>query len=224
MYRAILFDLDDTLYDLRSYWRNRLRLALDMVRAGLPELDQETLLQVAIDERVYMEQWPDFLRRQGVADEALIAATHDAFRRDWFEQMALYDDAAHTLGALRPRYRLGLITNGPAAIQRAKIERFGLASYFDALIVSGEVGVAKPDPAIFALALEQLGAWPHEALFVGDSPEHDMRGAQAAGMAFVWMNAHGEALPEGFGRPLAVIARLGELVGVLEEVSDALHD
>jgi putative hydrolase of the HAD superfamily len=108
-----------------------------------------------------------------------------------------------------------LITNGPSAIQRAKIERFELANYFDALIVSGEVGVAKPDPAIFALALARLGVEAREALFVGDSPEYDMRGAEAAGIAFVWMNAYGEELPEGFRQPLAVIERLGEVVGVL---------
>jgi putative hydrolase of the HAD superfamily len=223
MYQAILFDLDDTLYDLRSYWRGRLWRALDMARAGLPELDHEVLLRTAMDERVYMEQWPDFLRRQGVADEALIAATHDAFQRDWFEQMELYDDTIHTLESLRRRYRLGLITNGPASIQRAKIERFGLAGYFDALIVSGEVGVAKPDPAIFALALRQLGVAPRDALFVGDSPEHDMRGAEAAGMAFVWMNAHGEELPDGFGQPLAVIGRLGELMEVLGEIGPVVQ-
>jgi putative hydrolase of the HAD superfamily len=216
MVQAILFDLDDTLYDLRSYWRDRLRAALDMVRARYAHFDREALVSAAMAERVYMEQWPDFLRRQGVADEALIAETHAAFRREWFEQLALYEDAAHTLAALRPVYRLGLITNGPSAIQRAKIERFGLASYFDVLIVSGEVGVAKPDPAIFMLALEQLSAAPHEALFVGDSPEFDLRGAEAAGMPFVWMNPGGEMLPEGFGRPLATIGRLGELVEVLD--------
>jgi HAD superfamily hydrolase (TIGR01549 family) len=218
MYRAILFDLDDTLYDLRSYWRERLRLALDAVRVGYAQLDSEMLVGTALSERVFMEQWPDFLRRQGIDDEALIAATHADYRHEWFERMALADDALPTLEALRPRYKLGLITNGPSAIQRRKIERFGLADHLDLLIVSGEVGVAKPDPAIFMLALEQLGVSADQALFVGDSPEYDLRGAEAAGMAFVWMNIVGEELPAGFARPLATIGRLGELVGVLETI------
>jgi 2-haloalkanoic acid dehalogenase type II len=215
MYRAILFDLDDTLYDLRSYWRERLRLALDLVRTRYAHLDSEALALVAMAERVYIEHWPDFLRRQGVDDEALIAEAHGIFRQEWFERMTLAEDAGPTLAALRSRYKLGLITNGPSAIQRAKIERFGLAEYFDELIVSGEVGVAKPDPAIFRLALERLGVAPDEALFVGDSPEYDLRGAAAAGMPFVWMNPGAEALPEGIPQPLATIGRLGQLLEVL---------
>ena len=215
MYRAILFDLDDTLYDLRAYWRERLRLALDLVRARYTHLDPEVLVGAALSERVFIEHWPDFLRRQGVDDEALIAEAHEVFREEWFERMALADDAGPTLVALRPRYKLGLITNGPSVIQRAKIERFGLAQYFDLLVVSGEVGVAKPDPAIFRLALERLGVGSAEALFVGDSPEYDLRGAAAAGVPFIWMNAAGAELPAGFTPPLATIGRLAELPGLL---------
>ncbi|MFL5803745.1 MAG: HAD family hydrolase [Roseiflexaceae bacterium] len=219
MYRAILFDLDDTLYDLRSYWSGRLRLALDLVLPRYPQLDRDALVRAALAERVYMAQWPDFLRRQSVADEALIAAAHEIFCREWFEQMALYEDALHTLEALRPRYRLGLITNGPSEIQRRKIERFGLVNYLDVLIVSEEAGVAKPDPAIFALALAQLGVGPAEALFIGDSPEHDLRGAAAAGMACIWMNPGKEQLPAGLAPPLATIERLGELLPLLEQLN-----
>jgi putative hydrolase of the HAD superfamily len=218
MYRAILFDLDDTLYDLHSYWRERLRVALDVVLARYTHFDREALVWTAMSERVYMEHWPDFLRRQGVDDEALIAAAHEVFRHEWFERMALYDDAAPTLEALRRRYNLGLITNGPGAIQRAKIERFGLADYFDVLIISGEVGVAKPDPAIFMLALERLGVGPAEALFVGDMLKYDLLGAEAAGIPFVWMNAAYEELPSEYTPPLATIARLRELVEIMERL------
>ena len=216
MYRAILFDLDDTLYDLRSYWQGRLGRALDVVRGQQPDIDHSALVRSAMAERIYIEHWPDFLRRQGVRDETLIAQSHNTFQHGWFEQLMLYDDAVHTLEALRERRRLGLITNGPSAIQRAKIERCELAKYFDVLIVSGEVDVAKPDPAIFALALGRLGMEAHEALFVGDSPEHDLRGAEAAGMDFVWMNARGEELPPGFTQPMAEIERLSDLLQLIE--------
>jgi putative hydrolase of the HAD superfamily len=218
MYQAILFDLDDTLYDLRSYWRERLRLALSLVQERYAHLDPEALALTAMSERVFIEHWPDFLRRQGVDDETLIAEAHEAFRQAWFERMTLAEDAKPTLAALRLRHKLGLITNGPGTIQRAKIERFGLAEYFDVLIVSGEVGVAKPDPAIFRLALERLDVEPAQALFVGDAPEYDRRGAAAAGVPFVWMNPGAEELPEGIARPLAVIRRLGELLALLRAI------
>ncbi|HEX5691854.1 MAG TPA: HAD family hydrolase [Roseiflexaceae bacterium] len=216
MYQAILFDLDDTLYDLRSYWHGRLGRALDVVGVQHPEFDRSALVRSAMEEHIYIEHLPEFLRRRGVADEALIAQSHDIFRQGWFDQLVLYDDAIQTLETLREQFRLGLITNGPSAIQRPKIERFELVKYFDVLIVSGEVDVAKPDPAIFALALGRLGVEPHQALFVGDSPEHDLRGAEAAGVDFVWMNAHGQELPEGFKEPMAVIERLSDVIAIAQ--------
>ena len=214
-YRAILFDLDDTLYDLRSYWRGRLHEAIHAVIARYPHFDRDALVRQALAEKVYMDKLPAFLRAQGVDDEQLIAAAHELFRRDWFRRLVLFDDAAQTLEALRPRFKLGLVTNGPSRTQRPKIEQFQLIDYLDLLIVSEEVGVAKPDPAIFAIALERLGVTASEALFVGDSPEFDLRGAAAAGIPFIWMNPRGEVLPADVGQPIAVIERLTELLPLL---------
>ncbi|HEX9370075.1 MAG TPA: HAD family hydrolase [Roseiflexaceae bacterium] len=215
-YQAILFDLDDTLYDLRSYWRERLHEALDSVRAHYPHFDRDDLVRLAIAEKVYIEKLPAFLRGQGVDDEPLIAATHELFRRDWFGRLELYDDAARTLQALRPRFKLGLVTNGPSRTQRPKIEQFRLIDLLDLLIVSEEVGVAKPDPAIFRIALDQLQVEPDQALFVGDSLEFDLRGAAAAGIPFIWMNPRRESLPVDLPAPIATIERLHELLPLLD--------
>ncbi|KPV54771.1 hypothetical protein SE17_01555 [Kouleothrix aurantiaca] len=214
-YQAILFDLDDTLYDLRSYWRGRLHEALDAVLARYPHFERDALVHQAIREKVYIERLPAFLRAQGVDDEALIASAKSMFERDWFARLVLNDDAPATLRALRPRFKLGLVTNGPSRTQRPKIAQFGLDDYLDLLIVSEEVGVAKPDPAIFHMALEQLGVAPAQALYVGDSLEFDLPGADAAGMPFVWMNPRGEPFPEHLPRPLHEIQRLTELVALL---------
>jgi putative hydrolase of the HAD superfamily len=215
-YRAILFDLDDTLYDLRSYWRGRLHEAIDEVLARYPRFDRDLLVGRAIAEKVYIDKLPEFLRSQGVDDDLLIVSAQETFRRDWYARLVLFDDAVHTLKALRPRFKLGLVTNGPSHTQRSKIEQFRLTDYLDLLIVSEEVGVAKPDPAIFAIALEQLGVMPAEALFVGDSLEFDLRGAAAAGMPFIWMNPRGEILPADLARPVAVIQRLTDLLLLLD--------
>jgi HAD superfamily hydrolase (TIGR01549 family) len=220
-YRAILFDLDDTLYDLRSYWRGRLHEAIHDVVARYPHFDRDALIHQAIAEKVYIEKLPAFLRSQGVDDEQLIQSAHELFGRDWFGRLVLFDDAVHTLEALRPRFKLGLVTNGPSRTQRPKIEQFRLIDYLDLLIVSEEVGVAKPDPAIFAIALEQLGVAASEALFVGDSPEFDLRGAAAAGIPFIWMNPRGERLPDDVLQPVAVIERLTELLPLLSQSADS---
>jgi putative hydrolase of the HAD superfamily len=218
MYRAILFDLDDTLYDFRVYRTRRLHLALVDVLERYPQLDRDELAHAAIAEGVYIEQLPDFLRQRGVEDAALIDVAQEVYRRGWFDDITMAEDAQQTFELLRPRYKLGLITNGPARTQRPKIERFGLAEYMDVLVVSEEVGVAKPDPAIFLLTLARLGVLPAEALFVGDSPEYDLRGAAAAGIPFVWMNPRQEQLPSEMPPPFAIIARLAELPPLLESI------
>jgi HAD superfamily hydrolase (TIGR01549 family) len=214
-YQAIFFDLDDTLYDLRSYWRGRLSEALEDVLARYPYFVRDELIQQAIAEKVYIERLPVFLRAQGIEDEPLIAQAHALFRREWFERLELYYDAVQTLEALRPHYKLGLITNGPSQTQRPKIERFRLADYLDLLIVSEEVGVAKPDPKIFQIALEQLGLAPNQALYVGDSLEFDLPGAAAAQLPFIWMNPRHERLPAELPQPLATIDRLTDLLPLL---------
>lgn len=214
-FQAILFDLDDTLYDLRSYWRGRLHEALGMLGKRYPQLERDELIGRAIAEKVYIEKLPSFLRGLAIDDEALIDTIHAAFGRDWFTRLMLNEDAPATLAALRPHYRLGLVTNGPSRMQRPKIEQFRLGDYLDPLIVSEEVGVAKPDPAIFHLALERLGTRPEHTLYVGDSLEFDLPGAAAAGLPFIWMNPRRESLPAQLPAPLATIERLSELVGLL---------
>jgi HAD superfamily hydrolase (TIGR01549 family) len=222
LYKAILFDLDDTLYDLRSYWSGRLHQALDDILARYAHFDRDTLIRLAIAEKVYIERLPAFLRSQGVDDETVIAAAQEIFQRDWFARLVLYDDAAHTLEALRGHFKLGLVTNGPSRTQRPKIEQFKLADYFDLIIVSEEVGVAKPEPAIFKIALDRLGVAAHETLFVGDSPEFDLRGAAAAGMPFVWMNPRHETLPTELPRPIGEIERLHQLLPLVSAASEVI--
>src|SRR3954462_13512072 len=114
IYRAILFDLDDTLYDLRSYWRGRLHEAIDEVLARYPHFDRDALVHQAIAEKVYIEKLPAFLRGQSVDDQSLIAAAHEIFQHDWFGRLFEFGGAAQTLEDQRPRVRWGLVTNGPS--------------------------------------------------------------------------------------------------------------
>lgn len=125
---------------------------------------------------------------------------HDALRLDvafetWFdalwtrfgssESWRVYDDVVATLSALRARgLKLVVVSNWDSRL-RGIAEGLGLAKLVDALVISAEAGVRKPDPGIFKLALEKAGVKPHEALHVGDLAEEDVVGAQRAGVRAV---------------------------------------
>jgi len=83
--------------------------------------------------------------------------------------------------------KLALVTNGAAEVQRAKIERFGLAPLFDAIVVEGEFGQGKPEPAVYAHALASLGVAAADAWMVGDNLEWDVAAPRRMGMCGVWI-------------------------------------
>ena len=115
------------------------------------------------------------------------------------------------LEALRGRVRIGVVTNGPSARQRDKLELCDIRPEdLDALAISEEVGAAKPDPAIFRHALSGLGVAPEQVTMVGDSWENDVLGALGSGMAAVWLNRYGRDCPDP---SLAVEIRSLEPVG-----------
>lgn len=214
MLRAVLFDLDDTLYDLKAHWNTCLRIALAEV-SRVTSCDLEMLVRLALTAKIWINQLPDFLRSQGITDQVLIENAFTRYQDIWFDTLTLDPDAPALLTALGARYHLGLITNGPSWSQRPKIERFDLASYMHAIIVSEEVGVAKPDPQIFHIALNALAVAPDEALFVGDSPENDLWGAAQAGMPAIWVNRYGATLPAGAPQPIAVVDGLHDLLAII---------
>lgn len=86
---------------------------------------------------------------------------------------------------------MALLTNGAPDLQREKIQGANLARFFDTILISGEVGVGKPDCRIFRLALDALAASPSETVMVGDSLTRDILGAQQAGLKGVWLNRLG---------------------------------
>jgi putative hydrolase of the HAD superfamily len=83
---------------------------------------------------------------------------------------------------------VALVTNGPPDIQWLKINQAGIGSYLSAVVISGEIGIGKPDPAVFGHALELLDVAPEHAVMVGDSWERDVTGALAVGMRAVWIS------------------------------------
>lgn len=122
-----------------------------------------------------------------------------------------YDDAVPLLAALRERgVRLAIVSNWDSRL-RAILEERALRPWFDAVVISAEVGWRKPHPAIFAAALELLGCAPGDALHCGDSAGDDVAGARAAGVRPVLLDRSGTKSLEG----VTVVRGLGEIAALL---------
>lgn len=134
------------------------------------------------------EAWCRALTDHGVNDLAFAERLSDVFSSERRERHVVFSDVEDSLTNLRDIYRLALVTNGAPDLQREKIQGVNLAQSFNAILISGEVGIGKPDCRIFKLALEVLGTSPSEAVMVGDSLTRDILGAQRVGLKGVWLN------------------------------------
>ena len=106
-----------------------------------------------------------------------------------------------------------LVTNGGGKQQRERIARFGLATYFDCIVIEGEFGIGKPDERIFRHALRELEGDPESTWMVGDSLEADIAPALALGMHAVWVDVEGEGLPKDApAKPQRVVRGIHELL------------
>lgn len=140
---------------------------------------------------------------------------NDAFLDAMAEICAPLPGAISLLNALKEQVKLGIITNGFTALQQRRLERTGLRDYFDLLVISEQIGVAKPDPRIFDYTLQQAGNPTRDrVLMVGDTPESDILGGMNAGLATCWLNAHQRELPSEIN-PTWTVTSLSELEQLL---------
>ena len=232
-FKAILFDLDNTIlaYDIagETTWKE---LASNFARR-IDGLASDILLSAIHEARD--EFWDDSDRdRWGRRDlwsarreivslafsrlgvDALTVAHELADMFTATRDIALkpFPGAIETLGHLvGSGIRLALITQGQADFQRPKIERFGLNSLFESILVEDEFGVGKPDKRVFLHSLEKLGAEPKDAWMVGDSLINDVEGAQKVGMTGIWVDWRGNGLLESTSvQPDRIITTISELV------------
>ena len=221
-YRWILFDADDTLFHFDAYQGLRRmfeRHAVDFTPAHYAQY-QEVNKPLWVDyqngtitaEQLQTTRFDGWARRLGVAATDL----NEAFLLAMAEICTLLPGAQALLDALHDAgVRMGLITNGFTALQLARLERTGLREHFDPLVISEQLGVAKPDVRIFEHALERMGQPPREqVLMVGDNPHSDILGGLNAGLHTCWFNPHGHEAPEGIA-PHHQVSSLHELQALL---------
>jgi len=212
--RGVLFDLDDTLFDHNFATIHALAdlcveepaftcWPVHELQARHSALLEEVHAQVLAGRMTIPaarhERFRRLLRDATNADVLDSRPTHlAAFYRAAYEKAwQPVPGAVALLTALRAAgLRIGIVTNNVVAEQRDKLRRCGLDVLIDALVTSEETGSAKPDPAIFAVALEQLELTPQASVMVGDAWATDIIGAQNAGVRPVWFNWRGSASPD----------------------------
>lgn len=229
--RAVLFDIDDTLFPTTKFAGRARRRAVDaMVHAGLdvdPEAAYAELEEVVREfSSNYGHHFDKLVLRLGTrlrpgVHPAIVIASGICAYHAAKEHIRPYPDAVRVLAALASTdLARGVVTNGLTVKQAEKLVRLGLERAFspNAIFISEELGVAKPHPKIFSIACDSLGIRPSEALYVGDHPTRDMDPAHEAGLFTCLRRGEGRHVEEAaVHAPDFAVDTLDELVTILKE-------
>lgn len=220
-YEWILFDADDTLFHFDAFMGLQLMFAGFGIDFTKEHYDEYQVVNKAL--------WVEYQNGKVTAahiQERRFNAWAEKLRVSPFELNSAYmaamaevctplAGALDLLKALKGKVKLGIITNGFIELQEIRLSRTGLRDYFDLLVISEQVGVAKPHPDIFNHALARMGNPDRQkVLMVGDNPDSDIIGGLNAGLDTCWVNAHGKPLPDGI-KPHYEVASLIELQNLL---------
>jgi putative hydrolase of the HAD superfamily len=236
--KALSLDLDDTLLDWRGIENSVARTCefISNVLTGFtssevleanatafrdywPTIEEQWTLGLVDSASVGQEIWRRTLSACGCTDQVILQSALTKDERFSREVNVLYDDVQILLSfAFDHNLRLALVTNGPSDLQRWKLQSLGLEDNFDAVAISGEIGVAKPDPLPFQKVVEELDANPRDVWHIGDSLSNDVAGARAAGLVSVWLNRLGRVPDESEPIPDIEVASLSNLVEILGTV------
>jgi putative hydrolase of the HAD superfamily len=232
--RALLVDLDDTLLDytggVDDSW-----LAACAAVAAPAGVAVGPLVRAIAGARRWFWSDPERHRRERTdmpgawrkiaerglgeigAPPALGAGIAEDFAARRWARMALFPGVTEALDHLRRRgVSLALVTNGDRAQQRRKVEQYDLGRFFDVILIEGELGVGKPDAAVYRHALDALGAAPSGAWMVGDNLEWDVIAPQRLGLRGVWVDARGQGVaPDHPTPPHLILRAFTEILAVL---------
>ncbi|EEL85029.1 TPA: HAD family hydrolase [Bacillus nitratireducens] len=194
-YKAMLFDLDDTLLDRDKAVDKLFLFVLEKCYEDVSDTVKNNMLQ----------KFKEYDKREyGISDKTIVLESlfnefapkyrlpHNYIQDFWNENFpkcfSIDQNTIHFLNHIKRHFKIGIITNGSTHRQKAKIINTNLNNYFDTIIISEEVGLSKPDKRIFELALNKLNVQPENTLFVGDDLERDIAGCQNANIKGVWFN------------------------------------
>jgi putative hydrolase of the HAD superfamily len=189
--KAVLFDLDGTLYDRDALVRAVVNEQYETFRDELHLVRKDDFVNRVLELDAYGYGDKPILYATVVTEWGLGPELPERLVEDFWSscdaKCELSEDTRMTLNTLRTKgLKLGVITNGGAERQQRKLDVLGISSSFDVILISDLEGVRKPDPEIFRRALARCHVHASEALFVGDHPEADVSGALQAGLTAAW--------------------------------------
>ena len=196
MIRAVFFDMDDTLYDTSGFAAIARRAAVkSMVHNGLKcteEEGYEKLMEIVKEKGSnYDKHFNNLVERvNGTSDPLIVVNGIITYHNTKFAMLKLEPETFSILLYLKSKgYKVGLITNGKELKQWEKLVRLGMYPFFDEVVTSESVGVEKPNPRIFEIAMERLGVTAGTSLMVGNNFDADILGACNAGMQSMLINS-----------------------------------
>jgi putative hydrolase of the HAD superfamily len=217
----VFFDIGGVMYDDTVYAR-ALNTALRTLGASFTDIEFDDVYREA--RAAQAGSFRRLLARRFLGPDADVRALEVEASKHWsYPPEALYDDVGPCLDALTGRYRLGIIANQPSTVRDA-LQRDGLDGPFEVWGVSDDVGFSKPDPRLFAHALDVAGVEPSASVMVGDRLDYDVRPAKTAGMRAIWMlrgEAPDDPTPEQLAEADAAVHDLSELPAALEALETA---
>ena len=194
MIKAVLFDFDETLQDRTLAFEGYMDA---MLKKYFPDIDEKTAEQYKDDMVktgnggyvVRVDWYQALLEKWGCADRLSAQELAEHYDTTFGDHNVIFEHTVPLLKELKKRGKLvGVITNGPSYLQNHKMDESGLREYCDIVVVSGDLGVHKPDKRIFELTAERLGLKCEECVYVGDHPINDIQGALSSGMSAIRMN------------------------------------
>ena len=229
MLKAILFDIDDTLYDLSIPFKEAFREffpgeKMDLEGAFLASRKYSDLIydrslsgEISMAE-MYIYRLGNAFRDDGKIIDGPTALQFQSVYEKRQHEIRMTEEMERMLEELSRKMTLGIITNGPSEHQRDKVRALGVERWIpmERIWISGDLGVGKPHKEIFEAAREKLGLKPEELCFVGDAYGHDILGAKGAGWKAVWFNHRGHQAT-GKVMPDYEVRSEQELIALLEK-------
>jgi putative hydrolase of the HAD superfamily len=225
--KAVLFDIDDTLFDREKAQKLALKLTVEKHPALLGRIAPE-ILQQAWDQSdnlatlefnagafARVTRSRHFLRLLNLPLDQVPELT-EQYLKDYTSLNVPVAGAPELVRELFTKTKVGVISNSLADVQYGKLKTLGLTGYLSCIVLSEELGIRKPDPRIFLHAACLLHVQASECLFVGDSWATDIAGAKAAGMLAVWLKRQDIPPLESPPSPDYIIQALTELIPLLK--------